>query len=192
MLSKLINLMVSLCIISCGMPRKNNIEGKRCAEKFLINEQGIESVSLSEHIHNKESLERLFQCNAIEEVIAEQDGPSIKAINVLEGNEVAAIIEMDEKDSTKVARALFLSPKFYDQYGLKVGDKFTDIKRNRGQTEWVTDFDQTTYVYINNSKIVYSILGDFNVEDQADPERPTFSEDQIKDWVIDRIEWVNR
>ncbi|MFY0675633.1 MAG: DUF1131 family protein [Bacteroidia bacterium] len=124
--------------------------------------------------------------------IGMQDGPDFPLYSVKNGNDVILYFFMDWEDTLKLTDVVALDSAFKDEYGLTIGNSYTDIKNKRPNVKAYTDYHQHTYVYDDNSNIRYEIYGKATIPENADMENLVFTEDEMKDWKIERIIWKNK
>ena len=167
---------------------KTEIPAQNAADSIVLYEDRIKSIALP--FGRREMLPELkkeFKGLTITKETGQQDGPDFPLYSFKEGKNEICFFAMDWEDTLKLNEVYIKQPLIKDQYGLKVGDDYQKIKRLRnGNAKTYTDLHQHTFVYFENSKIMYEISGSVYLQDTDNLE---FTEEQIKDWTIDYILW---
>ncbi|NMM48919.1 DUF1131 family protein [Marinigracilibium pacificum] len=136
------------------------------------------------------SIRKAFDGYEITKEMGQQDGPDFPLYSVKKGDNEILFFAMDWEDTLKLNEIFIKSPYVIDEYGLKVGDGYQDIKSKRTDSiKTFTNYHQHTYAYTENSNIMYEISGDVYLPDTVDFENLKFNEEQIKDWKIEYIIW---
>jgi len=134
-------------------------------------------------------IKQTFPDLKVEKEIGQQDGPDFPLFSIRNGNDLIIYFFMDIEDSTKLNEVVILDDIVKDEYDLKIGDSYEKIKTKRADVQTFTDYHQHTYAYFDNSKIRYEINGQADLSENADMENLVFTEEQIRDWKIERIIW---
>lgn len=120
----------------------------------------------------------------------QQDGPDFPLYTVQKEDLEILFFSMDSEDTLNLNDISIKSPLVKDMYGLKVGDSYSEIKsRRKGNLKNYTDFHQHTFLFTDNSNIMYEISGSLNLPADVDLENIKLTEEQIKDWKIENIVW---
>jgi len=163
-------------------------------DTLVIHENSISGIALP--FERKEMITKLkdaFDGLNVKKEIGQQDGPDFMLYSLKNGNERMCFFAMDGNDSLSLTDVYINSPLIKDQYGLKVGDGYQEIKRLRNEKiEQYTGLHQHTYITIGRSNIMYEIIGYVSIPDTADMNNLHFTEEQIKDWKIEYIIWRER
>jgi hypothetical protein len=131
-----------------------------------------------------------FKGFTVTKEIGQQDGPDFPLYSIKDENGQICFFAMDSEDTLKLTEVYIKTPLIKDQYGLRVGDYYQKIKSMRHDNAMTsTDLHQHTFVYFDNSKIQYEISGDINLPDTVDFDNLNFTEEQIGDWIIERLIW---
>jgi len=140
-----------------------------------------------------DDLKKVFGKYIVTKAMGEQDGPNYLYYGVTDkGGSAVCYFAMDPEDSLTLEVFSTEQPFIKDQYGLKVGDGYKKIKALRKGVKTSTDLHQHTYAYFEDSNVRYEIFGDVTIPDTADFDNLHFTEDQIKDWTIERLIWMKR
>lgn len=160
-------------------------------DTIRIGETNIQGINLP--LARKDLINELrlaFKNYIVTKEIGQQDGPDFPLYSIkIDKNEVL-FFAMDSEDTLKLNEIFIKSPTVIDQYGLKIGDSYQEIKEKRkGTIKSYTDYHQHTYVYLDSSNILYEIFGNITLPDTVDFDNLHFTEDQIKDWTIQHLIW---
>lgn len=127
---------------------------------------------------------------SVKKETGQQDGPDFPLYTVQKENKEVLFFSMNPEDTFKLDDILIKSSLVKDMYGLKVGDSYSEIKnRRKGNLKNYTDLHQHTFIYTDNSNIMYEIIGDLNLPADTDLDNIKLTEEQIKDWKIENIVW---
>lgn len=195
-----------ILIISCKeVPKKNSADSSKTDEQ--INDSVAEDKKESDEVTLYENriddiplpfpkremadeLKRLFQPLTIVKEIGQQDGPDFPLYSLKNGKREMGYFSMDFEDTLQLTEVRINDPMVQDQYGLKVGDGYSKIKKLRsGELKTTTDYHMHTYVYFEGSKIFYEISGEPPPSQPIDPDTLKLTEGQLKNWTIESIIW---
>ena len=127
---------------------------------------------------------------SVKKEIGQQDGPDFPLYTVQKEELEILFFVMDSEDTLKLNDIYINSPLVKDMYGLKVGDSYSEIKsRRKGNLQNYTDFHQHTFLFTDNSNIMYEITGDISLPANVDLDNIKLTEEKIKDWKIENILW---
>jgi len=132
-----------------------------------------------------ELLRGMFNDYLVKKGIGRQDGPNFLYYQILKGNDEIAFIKMDTDDTTKINRLFFRNAEIADEYGIKIGDTYKEIKKKRRNIKFLT-YHFHTYVSIDNSNIGYKILGS-----HEGPDKENYAEVEILNWQVISLIWFN-
>jgi hypothetical protein len=123
----------------------------------------------------------------------QQDGPDFPLYSIHDSRKTQiCFFAMDPEDTLQLNEVYIRDRSISDQFGLRVGDDYRKIKKLRKQNaQNYTDLHQHTFVYFDNSKIMYEITGSVFLPDSVDFDNLKFTEEQIKDWKIEYLIWRN-
>lgn len=202
------SLILGFILISCGEEQKKNTQSasKNDLEPIIIsnavdtNGDGNERITIYENRINEillpfphqEMLEKLKQSFRPFEIVKEmgqQDGPDFPLYSIKNGETEICFFSMDSEDTLKLNEIYIKEPLIKDEYGLKVGDGYLKIKELRGEIKTYTDYHQHTYVFIDESNILYEISNIDLGSDTVDVENPKFTETQLENWTIEYVIW---
>ncbi|MBB6458991.1 DUF1131 family protein [Flammeovirga kamogawensis] len=143
-----------------------------------------------EHTEMLGQIRKAFPQYKTSKIIGRQDGPDFPLYVVKNREEEVLLFSMDWKDTLKLNSIYVRTSEIIDEYGLKVGDGYHEIKSKRNQLIKTTmDYHQHTYAYVDGSNIMYEITGDVSLPDTVNIEDVKFTEEQLKDWKIESIIW---
>ena len=160
-------------------------------EPLVLKENGLNNIALPfKRKDMLSTLSKLFADFQVTKEMGQQDGPDFPLYSVKDQETELVFFGMDWEDTLKLDRIYIKVPLIIDEYGLKVGDNYQDIKALRQDSiKTFTDYHQHTYVYSDSSNIFYEIWGQATIPDTADFENLHFTEEQIKDWKIEYVIW---
>ena len=157
-------------------------------QNLLLSNNALGPLKLSQDMRlDLAELKRLFPAYSVKSGIGEQDGPDYRYYEVSDSSDVVFHIKAQDDDPKKIDILYVQSPLVTDKYGLKIGMTYEDIKRLRPALTHKTDYHFHTYMMHPDENIRYEISGDFEGPDKTD-----FSENEIRDWTIERLLWVPR
>lgn len=156
-----------------------------------LNENSIYGLLIPfKRIEMLDQIKTAFSGYEITKEMGQQDGPDFPLYSVKKGNNEILFFSMDWEDTLKLNEVYIKSSEVADEYGLKVGDGYQDIKSKRNKPiKTFTNYHQHTYAYTDSSNIMYEISGDVFLPDTIDFENLKFTEEQIKDWTIEYVIW---
>ena len=165
------------------------------ADTIVLHEKSLNGILLP--FPRKEMitlLQEKFSGFTVTKETGQQDGPDYLFYSVMDKDTGICSFTMDAEDTLKLDRIYIEHPTIKDQYGLKVGDDYSKIKSLRKNTAktYTNPHHQHTFVYFDNSNIMYEISGDVFLPDTVDLENLSFTEEQIKDWTIDYVIWQTK
>ena len=170
---------------------KDNTNRQVRTDTIILYENRIGGITLPfGKIEMLTELRKEFAGLTITKEIGQQDGPDFPLYSIKERNNEICFFGMDSEDTLKLNEVYIKQALVKDQYGLKVGDGYQKIKKVRNKnTKTYTDLHQHTFVYFDNSNIMYEISGSVFLPDTVDFENLKFTEEQIKDWTIEYLIW---
>jgi hypothetical protein len=160
-------------------------------DTIILYENRIDRITLPfRKVEMLTELKKEFAGFTVTKEIGQQDGPDFPLYSIKERDNEICFFGMDSEDTLKLNEVYIKQAIVKDQYGLKVGDGYQKIKTVRSKnTKTYTDLHQHTFVYFDNSNIMYEISGSVFLPDTVDFENLKFTEEQIKDWTIEYLIW---
>lgn len=156
-----------------------------------LNENSIYGLAIPfGHLEMIDQIKKSFSGYEVTKELGQQDGPDFPLYSVKKSNNNVLFFSMDWEDTLKLREIIIKGPEIVDEYGLRVGDGFKDIKSKRKKPiKTSTDFHQRTFAYTDSSNIMYEISGNVFMSDTVDLENLKFTEEEMEDWTIDLIIW---
>lgn len=135
-------------------------------------------------------LQSLFGQYKILKEIGQQDGPDFPLYSIKHENADIVFFGMNDMDTLLLDNIYVQDSIIKDQYGLKVGDNLSLIKKNRGNGKIGFDpYHYHMYYYYDNSKILYELTGDLKPINADEIDSIVIEEEDIKDWKIEYLIW---
>lgn len=160
-------------------------------DPVVLSESKINDIALPFPLKDMtEDLASLFHDCSIKKEVGEQDGPDFPLYSIKCAGKQIGFFAMHDTDTLTLDDIYIKDSIIADQYGLRVGDDLSSIKKNRGSG--LIGFDPYhlhMYYYFADSRISYELVGrlrTFDVEDVADI---VIEEKDIADWKIQYIIW---
>lgn len=164
------------------------VNGIADKNELVLSNTSIGPLSLDKEMKlDVDELKRLFSGYTLESGIGQQDGPDYTYYEISNDEEVLLHIKAQDEDPSRVEIIYIRSELVTDEYGLKVGMSYKDIKRIRPKLIHNTDYHYHTYMAYPEESILYEITGDFE-----GPDRTDFKESEIDTWTISEIIWIPR
>jgi len=172
--------------------KESNIAGELLGS-VIISEHKINNIALPfpQEDMTKE-LESVFKSCEVTKEIGQQDGPDFPLYSITCGEKELCYFKMDYSDTLNLDAVYVKNPKIRDQYGLTVGNNFSDIKAKRGKGYIQFDpYHFHMYYYYSDSKLYYELTGNLRSFDVDDVSEVIIKEVDIVDWTIEYIIWRN-
>lgn len=135
-----------------------------------------------------------FEGYKVDLVLEVGEGGEIPHYNVSQDSTELLSFAMYPEDPDKLFEMIISNDQVPDQYGLKVGDSYTDIIAKRGDSIKVKmGYHFHTYASYKGSRILYEISGDYQMPDDLMMQtinEHKFKEGELDDWRIVRVLWM--
>jgi hypothetical protein len=160
-------------------------------EPFTLYEDSLNGIHLPFKRKDMTSeLRKIFKGFDVTKEIADGLYGSSPLYTIKKNGEDFINISMNVEDVLKVDNIFIKNNFAKDFYGVRIGDTYEQIKKKRkGKIQSSTEpyEARSTYVYFDNSNIMYLMTGETIIPD----DNPDFklSEEQIKNWKVSNIIW---
>jgi hypothetical protein len=137
-------------------------------------------------------IQNQFKPYTAERKIGEQDGPNYEYIEILRENKQVAFFDFNWENSNQLEEIRITNSAASDQYGVRVGDSYKELKIKRPQDfKNSTNYHQHTYLYSDDSNIYYELTGDFSLTSEMieNIEDLKLTEQQLSTWMVEYILW---
>ncbi|WBL45036.1 hypothetical protein PBT90_10110 [Algoriphagus halophytocola] len=132
----------------------------------------------------------------VEANIGQQDGPDFTYIDILKDDDnPIAYLNFDPDNKFKLDEIRIVSSSAIDQYGVRVGDTYQEVKKKRNNDfKNSTNYHQHTYLYTDSSNIYYELTGDFTMTEEMleNLDELELTEEQLQKCKVEYIIWRKR
>ena len=189
--------MISLCCTQRGQESTDGIaRGDQSLEPphpqmIILYEDSITGISLP--FSKGDMLGEMrdaFSGYQVSKQVGQQDGPDFPIYIVADGAEELIVFAMNWQDTLQLDVVYIKSPVVSDQYGMRIGSNMVQIQSARNDSLMTQyDYHEHTYVYSEDSRIVYDMESTENLSDTVPFANETAPSRAPSSWTIRQIIW---
>jgi len=153
----------------------------------LLTERQLVGLQLHQTMNiDEKSLKRDLPDFFIEAFEWYQDGPTTQGFKAIQNQETWILFKAKDHDRSSLDYLMIKNPAIYDEYGIKVGRHFHEIKQARPALKLMTNTHFHSYAYVEGSRIRYELK---NSSKHKGPDRDNYSEEEVADWPVIALIW---
>ena len=160
--------------------------------ELLLTKQGLGPIKGNSKLDVK-AIKQLLPNYDVNLKSYEQDGPTLKAIEVSKGGALLFVLSEDinQEKPGLIGKITVHNSQIKDSYGLKIGDSYQKILRKRKNLQHQRDDHYHSYLGDPQDPIYYELHWEYS-KDYQGPDRETLTPEELKATTIESLVWTAR
>ncbi len=167
-------------ISEVAIDKITKVEADEKINRIELKENNINGVDLP--LNREMSLDQLvaaFKGYQVTKEIGMQDGPDFPLYSVKSNDQEILFFKLNDEDTLKLDQIIVKTDTVQDEYGIRVGMTYADVRSRRGEEfELFVGDHWHTYMTYENSNVYYDVIANID-ETDSEVMGTTLTKDQV-------------